>query len=99
MGAVERVCQREGRPGNISSFGTLDEAESLVTEALRANVDAIQKMLRTPKQASLKLVHAVEGSPGTVMRPAHELVPAGEVVVILKRAGGTVRIETAYLNP
>ncbi|MCU1599513.1 MAG: Bacterial CdiA-CT RNAse domain [Frankiales bacterium] len=80
-----------------SSFSTLDEAESLVGEAIRNNERAIRDFLMDGKP-SLEVRSPIATAGGLVMDARHELIPAREVVVILDRVGDTLHIRTAYLD-
>ncbi len=81
-----------------SSFSTLDEAESLVSEAIRSHEYDIKDFLLDEDEPRLTIEHPIAGAAGLVLNRLHELIPAGSVVVVLKKVHGTVRIETAYLD-
>jgi len=89
----------DGNPRAYSSFATLDEAERLVTDALRANLPGIRAFLADPHQTRVRILAPLEHGAGTVLDARGELTDASEVAVVLTKVDGTVRVQTAYLNP
>ena len=89
----------DGSPRAISSFTTLDEAELLVTETVRANLADIRAFMADPHRSHTLVQQPVTSPLGNVVDAGGQLVPAGEVVVLLVKTDGTVRVQTAYLNP
>lgn len=90
---------RFGNPTPISSFTTIDEAEALIGDALRAHVAEVRDFLANPKATRMTVRQAISGGVGTVIDVRGSLVPPGLLVIRLVKEDGTVRVQTAYLNP
>ncbi|MCW2673388.1 MAG: hypothetical protein JWP14_1977 [Frankiales bacterium] len=88
----------DGVPTPVSSFADLDQAEALISSALRAHVLQIRELLADDALTSAKLVVPVTAAAGLVVDVRGALVAAGSLIVRLKKVDGTVRIQTAFLD-
>jgi hypothetical protein len=97
------LVDRDGNPFPLSSFGTLDEAEALITEVIRTHLREIRAFLSDPVLTRKTFVEPLPGPVGTVIDAQGTVVPAGSVVVRLVKVDGTVgdtvQVHTAYLHP
>jgi hypothetical protein len=88
----------DGVPTPVSSFADLDQAEALISSALRAHVLQIRELLADDALTSAKLVVPVTAAAGLVVDVRGALVAAGSLIVRLTKVDGTVRIQTAFLD-
>ena len=89
----------DGNPRAFSSFNTIDEAEALISDAIRENVAEIRAFLADPRVHRRDIEVPLSGPAGTVIDSHGNVVPAGSLVVKLVKVDGTVRVHTAFLNP
>ena len=89
----------DGNPQPFSSFSTIDEAERLISDALRAHLAELRAFLADPGRTRRSIYEPLRGPAGTVIDATGSSVPAGTLVVRLVKVDGTVRIQTAFLNP
>lgn len=80
-----------------SSFTSLDEAESVVTGALRVNEASIKAWLAT-RVRRLQITAPLSAPVGLVMDSSYHVIPAARVVVVLNRIGDAVVIKTAFVE-
>ncbi|MDX6267938.1 MAG: Bacterial CdiA-CT RNAse domain [Frankiales bacterium] len=88
----------DGEPTPMSSFANVDEAESLITTALRSHAAQLREFLADDALTSAKLVLPISEASGAVIDVRGAVAAAGQLVVRLKKVDGTVRVQTAFLD-
>lgn len=81
-----------------STFPDLATAQELVRRALLANRPKIHSLVDGPKATSRTLKFPLDEPVGTVLRQDGSVVPGRSVVVVLRKKGGEVFIETAWVE-
>jgi hypothetical protein len=89
----------DGDPKAMSSFSTLDEAEALVTEAIRGHLADIRTLLADPTISRSTIRQRLSGDAGVVIDASGAVARARTLVVHLVKVDGTVRVQTAFLDP